>query len=59
MKRSRAMILAATLALLAVSACASGNVGPSWGVSVGYGGGYPGGYGYPVTGVSVGMYGRP
>jgi hypothetical protein len=53
------MILAVTLALLAVSACASGNVGTSWGVSVGYGGGYPGGYGYPVTGVSVGMYGRP
>ena len=53
------MILAAMLALLAVSACASGNVGTSWGVSVGYGGGYPGGYGYPVAGVSVGMYGRP
>jgi hypothetical protein len=59
MKRSRALILTAMLALLAVSACASGNVGTSWGVSVGYGGGYPGGYGYPVTGVSVGMYGRP
>ena len=59
MKRSRAMILAVMLALLAVSACASGNVGTSWGVSVGCRGGYLCGYGYPVTGVSVGMYGRP
>jgi len=59
MRNSRAMILAAIFALLAVSACASGNVGTSWGVSVGYGGGYPGSYGYPLAGVSVGMYGRP
>ncbi len=61
MTQSRGLLLAALLALLVVSACASSTVGVSWGVSMGYGG--YGGYGpyggYPAPGVSVGMYGHP
>lgn len=68
MRSSRFKKALALLGLCVLSACYSGDVGASWGVSMGYPapyggyGGYGGSYyggGYYGGGVVIGVYGHP